>query len=122
MITLTRAEAQRILDVLEEGEVLSSWEGFSREANKLRDRLAEPEKEQEPVAWTIAGKITNWSQDFSSFKTKTYTRPVYAAPPQREWVGLTNEEAFNVYATLPKEFHPADFARAIEQRLKEKNT
>ena len=46
--------------------------------------------------------------------------PVYLAPPQKEWVGLTNEdiddlwktEYFNVHYELP---------RAIEAKLKEKN-
>ena len=37
--------------------------------------------------------------------------------PQREWVGLTDEEAED----LPWDGHPVVFARAIEQRLKEKN-
>jgi len=49
--------------------------------------------------------------------------PLYAAPPQREWQGLTDEE-------IKKEQHHIDwtnahtyskFARAIEAKLKEKN-
>jgi hypothetical protein len=35
---------------------------------------------QEPVAWTVAGKVTDWSRDFSAYQTKTYVRPVYVAP------------------------------------------
>jgi hypothetical protein len=50
--------------------------------------------------------------------------PLYTAPPQREWQGLTDEE-------IKKEQHHIDwtnahtyskFARAIEAKLKEKNT
>jgi hypothetical protein len=61
------------------------------------DRLktaAQPAPVQEPVAWTVSGKITDWSKDFSAYQTKHYTRPVYtppAAPAQPvawyEWTG-----------------------------------
>jgi len=36
---------------------------------------------QEPVAWTVAGKVTDWSKDFSAYQTRHYTRPVYTTPP-----------------------------------------
>jgi len=49
--------------------------------------------------------------------------PLYAAPPQREWVGLTYEEIteirlkmFDAVATNYETY------RAIEAKLKEKNT
>ena len=35
---------------------------------------------QEPVAWTVSGKVTDWSKDFSAYQTKHYTRPVYTPP------------------------------------------
>jgi hypothetical protein len=79
---------------------------------------------QEPVAWTVSGKITDWSKDFSAYQTKHYTRPVYTPPAvQRQWVGLTDEEI----ATISKETHfeskpVTAFARAIEAKLNEKNT
>jgi hypothetical protein len=57
--------------------------------------------------------------------------PLYKAPPQRPWVGLTDEAIWSEYQTLWP-FHPAEelrlakdiakFARAIEAKLKEKNT
>jgi hypothetical protein len=51
MITLTREEAQQVLDALEEclGWTHSDLTEAAHET--LRSRLAEPEKEQEPVAW-----------------------------------------------------------------------
>jgi len=58
--------------------------------NALRAALAQPEPE--PVAWTVSGLITDFSRDCSAYQTKTYTRPLYTAPPQREWQGLTDEE------------------------------
>ena len=34
----------------------------------------------EPIAWTVAGEVTNWSRDFSMYRTQHYVRPVYATP------------------------------------------
>lgn len=107
----------------------------------LRARLAQPEPEpypddfidalryhtaiseqpeQEPVAWTVRGLITDFSRDFSAYQTKTYTVPLYTAPPQREWQGLTDQEQLEIM----KQFGPGQrglFADAIEAKLKEKN-
>ena len=33
----------------------------------------------QPVAYTIAGKVTDWSRDFSKCRTQHHVRPVYAA-------------------------------------------
>ena len=45
---------------------------------------------------------------------------LYLAPPKREWVGLTHEEIRDAY----EQCMPEDvlFARAIEDKLREKNT
>jgi hypothetical protein len=46
-------------------------------------------------------------------------------PPQRTWVGLTDEEIKSQWAVFWEDnCHPwaIDFARAIEAKLKEKNT
>ena len=50
---------------------------------------------QEPVAWTVSGKITDWSKDFSAYQTKHYTRPVYTPPAaqrQCNWPTCQSEE------------------------------
>jgi len=44
----------------------------------------EAQPEPEPVAWTVGGLITDFSRDFSAYKTKTYTKPLYTTPPQAE--------------------------------------
>jgi hypothetical protein len=45
-----------------------------------------------------------------------------SAPPQREWVGLTDEEMFSLWVKCPAETEDRfAFARAIEAKLKEKN-
>ena len=46
-----------------------------------------------------------------------------ALDEQRTWTGLTDEEVKNfVRAVWPREATPADYIRAIEAKLKEKNT
>jgi hypothetical protein len=87
----------------------------------LRARLAQPE--QEPVAWTVRGLITDFSRDFSAYQTKTYTVPLYTDAPQHEWQGLTDEE----YESMAEKyvtncyFDTLKYVRAIEVKLKEKN-
>ena len=42
-------------------------------------------------------------------------------PPQRTWVGLTDEEITDIWAESSPYYHEDDFARAIEAKLKAKN-
>jgi hypothetical protein len=83
---------------------------------------------QEPVAWTVSGKITDWSKDFSAYQTKHYTRPVYTPPAaQRQWVDLTAEEIDSIYEQHHNQYAECisvnfGYERAIEAKLKEKNT
>ena len=46
--------------------------------------------------------------------------PLYSGLPQREWQGLTDEEIDQVAASFGYGY--IDVARAIESKLKEKNT
>ena len=115
-ITLTREEAQQILDALQcatpptfSAKIVEDWQSA---VELLRARLAQPE--QEPVAWMmLENKLV----------------PIHTAPPQREWQGLTDEEmseAYNMKYNIYKEHvEYVDFVliyRAIEAKLKEKNT
>lgn len=49
-----------------------------------------------------------------------------AAPPKREWVGLTDKEIREVNAQVsripPIDYTTSTYARAIEAKLKEKNS
>ncbi len=80
--------------------------------------------EPEPVAWMnhegtgalcVAGgmDIPDWKHLFPT--------PLYVAPPQRNWRGLTDEEVHNT-AGYVEDRALFRFARAIEAKLKEKNT
>ena len=87
----------------------------------LRQALAQPE--QEPVAWLVKDVLDGLRYP-SSLKNpkgsiKGESQPLYTAPPKREWVGLTDEEVAsfeNAGVWGEKDI------RAIEAKLKEKNT
>jgi uncharacterized protein YukE len=81
MITLTREEAQELLNALT--YVGDAKDIYSDTIDMLRSRLAQPE---------------------------------------REWQGLTDEELKEIYRQDGLIFKPLKFYRAIEAKLKEKNT
>jgi hypothetical protein len=95
----------------EVGQKGSSWEHVKP--------LAQPE--QEPVAWMhIQGRHkepSHWPLDDGEISRGWEQYPLYTTPPQRTWVGLTDEE----YAELAEEFGPFPINQ-IEAKLKEKNT
>ena len=106
----------------------------------LRARLAQPEPpwinntqtgnffnvsqpEPEPVAWYYAGSDVEWHSvvldaDLDDAQKANCT-PLYTAPPQRKWQGLTDEEISELIRTT---HNTGSFVRAIEAKLKEKNT
>lgn len=47
--------------------------------------------------------------------------PLYTAPPQREWIGLTDEEGDAILNSMPFGHNYKQFYQAIEAKLKEKN-
>jgi len=70
---------------------------------------------QEPVGkWT--GKEIEWSENPYKLKQGQF---MYTTPPQRPWVGLTDEEReYWIGCNTTKQA----LARAIDNALKEKNT
>jgi hypothetical protein len=105
----------------------------------LRQALAEPansttdfvepktpvQSEQEPVAWlqTIFGpgghvyyRLVHDSEMKDTDKSNYM--PLYASPPKRDWVGLTDGERFLNDCRSTEEI---EYAKAIEAKLKEKN-
>ena len=88
----------------------------------LRARLAQPEPE--PVAIVDYNERGNIRWLFGK-QTPDQT-PLYTSPPQREWQGLTDEEVgmLAVFDGLHHVEVPllAKFIRAIEAKLKEKNS
>mgnify|MGYP003649448221 CR=1 FL=1 len=100
------------------------WRRYNDALAKLEDAVEEPAikesltvAEQEPVACIKTNGELMWLKKPSTIYSKP--RPLYTAPPRREWVGLTDEEISAVDWKSNETLH--DFSRAIEAKLREKN-
>lgn len=108
---------------------------------ELREAIEQAEK-QEPVAW-----IPNWAHDRLTgqlgavanpvtwgINTHLYanevenTLPLHTAPPRDSWFKLTDAEVWDEWTRAVDESNSSNrvlafrFARALEDKLKEKNT
>ncbi len=72
--------------------------------------------EQEPVAWANSFDLQNFDMKVRTGPDLHHTVPLYTAPP-KQWVSLTDEDEIPWDGVDAK-----SFARAIEAKLKEKNT
>ena len=90
-------------------------------AAPLRERLAQPE--QEPVAWKKKGAFHFCNQPPVDVEKWI---PLFKSPTQhwQTWASLTDEEIETIHrsAWIQSTATLSDFARAIEAKLKEKNT
>lgn len=133
-VTLTREEAQQVLDCLAFSSLKEANEAFKT----LRAKLSEPEiqlgityeeaNQPEPVAWGIANTRPTEKQSLMMVmldepEPSHMVVPLYTTPPQREWVGLTEEEMAAAWSQSKGDIlqRLKPFARAIEAKLKEKN-
>ena len=141
---MTKDEALKL--ALEALDGLSEPYDVLKAQEAIREALAQPE--QEPVAWRYRSvspfvgkdgtyKVSDgWTlirkpekRDAHSAMCGMEAEPLYTTPPHRK--PLTDVEIWNTYKNLWM-FHPAEeprlagdvlkFARAIEAKLKEKNT
>ena len=127
---MSREAMQMALEALESDPISHAGLVSRKQAiTALRQAL---ETEQEPVAW-----LKTWSDgSVSVLKTKSHAfadhelEPLYTAPPKKEWVGLTDEELAEIDGVVMKYIGTGEyvidgeyeFARAIETKLREKNT
>jgi hypothetical protein len=142
MITLTREEAQQVLDAL----VFATPSGFGpAEVYKnavvlLQNRLEQPEPPCKTGSQCIGGECTHCAQPEPEPVCVAFIRqlvsidkdgietwkdePLYITPPQRkEWIGLTEQEHANIAVEVG--CASADwvfYGAAVERALKEKNT
>ena len=105
---------------------------FARETiTAIKKVLAQPE--QEPVAWQFMNGLNfrkRRPDDFDdlAYDGFPYWKPLYTTPPQREFVGLTDEEikAFDTWHDNREEevgwCNPSEIVAYIEAKLKERNT
>ena len=126
-ITLTREEAQQVLDAI----VLSMpmFAGHNKQhaaaIETLRARLAQPEPE--PVAvWELQEGGWDTIADPEWMESLPIGTKLYTAPPQREWQGLTADEIKDLHYRIKVKgmgaFSTEDIYRVVEAKLKEKNT
>jgi predicted house-cleaning noncanonical NTP pyrophosphatase (MazG superfamily) len=140
---MTKEALNLALEVMQNQGDVSVDEWIATE-KAIKEALAQPQ--QEPVAWLLTDKNINSLQVDSIqrlidrlkhahhtdlcvringqdewFQADWLKHMVRASPPQRTWVGLTDdEEIFAVSNTMPYADR-FEFARAIEAKLKEKN-
>ena len=81
--------------------------------------------EQEPAAWPCVIAEANFEQNTitlemqcSNYKVGAGQHWLYTTPPQRPWVGLTDEEAQWLYDNCRT---PSNLIDMVEAKLKEKN-
>ena len=124
---MSREAMQMALEALEDANDVARMEFsdenyYSEAINALRQAL---KTEQEPVAFiNVEKQKLEWAK-LTSWHTPTIVNlpkiPLYTAPPKKEWVGLTDQEIHEIdgYEEDRKMYR---FARAIEAKLREKNT
>jgi hypothetical protein len=114
-------QALEALEEIHHGNMTPMAEtNWNKAITALRQAIEQAEK-QEPVAWMSPNKER---LEFSRKDTVygSHTIPLYTAPPKREWVGLTQEDIDIAFDDTQEGGGFDDFARAIEAKLKEKNT
>ena len=104
------------------------YEGMTKDVQNIASKSTYKEQletKDEPVAWMNRHGAckTSLFMEVEDGAKEEYTIPVYTTPPQRTWIGLTEEDLKPicdewriVYGTWTH-----DFAREIETKLKEKN-
>jgi len=126
---MTQDELKLVLEALKwchGGEPCGTAEAIA----VIEKALAQPE--QKPVGYVIVkdhGKVNILDFDFDLDVAEQLSEgkyPAYTTPPQRTWVGLTDEEIDLIDESTWDEDHKSwgihDFARSIEAKLKEKNS
>jgi len=130
-----RAVVQRALDALEQWTT-PRWAGTGVDkanaaAAALRQLLEQPEPVQEPDCWAILTPNGSRLVSPDEAKGRKYAYPLYTTPPAKPavWAGLTDEDVYPLanehlhYQTEGYEVSGVyNLARAIEAKLKEKNT
>ena len=103
-----------------EHDTEAHYKGVIGDVQKLFDDKREAQPEQEPVAWVC---MNNKKHDIDFDQPEIDAIPVgtflYTTPPQRTWVGLTDEE---ISELIRATHNTGSFVRAIEAKIKEKNT
>jgi len=84
----------------------------------LNQAIAELES-QESVGWLVEFENGEQELHFDKQSVGETQNPLYTHPPQRTWVGLTDEEMMDA---IYVDDTPMERGRRVEAKLKEKNT
>jgi hypothetical protein len=96
-------------------------QGLKEEAiTAIKEALAQPE--QEPVAWVCHGTHGHHDIDFleEDVDTLSVGTQLYTTPPQRTWVGLTNEDKSEICDMTERDERDS-VMRLVEAKLKARN-
>ena len=121
MITLTHEEAQQVLDALDFHS--AGDEVDMKLIGMIRARLSAPESVPIPTNANQAELMTKLGYNWLFHNAPDrLVNPLYAAPLQREWQGLTDEEKRECFQTMydAQASWPV-YADAIEAKLRGKN-
>ena len=120
---MSREAMKQALEALESDPVSHAGLVNRKQAITALRQALETEK-QEPVAWRSTSPDGKLSNKFACKPTEgNWVTPLYTAP-QKQWVGLTDEEAkktFEEHNCVISADLAGILARAIEAKLKEKN-
>jgi hypothetical protein len=112
-VDMTQEALKLALEALENGDVPTQENaGKNLDAiTAIKEALAQ---KQEPVAWISPKGHIHFDPYLDSV-------PLYTTPPQRTWVGLTNDEVNNIAAGCHLGNSVQDAIFRAEAKLKEKN-
>jgi hypothetical protein len=132
-LALEALETELSIDWTNNDEFNASAEKMHEAIAAIKEALAQ---EQEPVAWMfqhdLTGRMNYVSNDgvhnptiFLEMNPRyALVCPLYTTPPQRTWVGLTDEEIDSYFEDCgwspSEDYYPV--IKDIEAKLKEKNT
>ena len=131
-VKLMLHEMEYVLDCINNHVVPFDGDDFHEALRLGRQSIAEAEK-QEPFAWmepdwadgTIFrdSEVNKTTDFFHDHMIPLYTTPyVPTGRQQRTWVGLTDEELQDIFNEPDLPEFVTESVRAIEAKLKEKNT
>jgi hypothetical protein len=101
------------------GDYEKCWKACTPRGRWLAEKeLAKPE--QEPAAWMYKGNFHDF--DPSEWASPEFVvTPLYAAPPRKPWQELHKDEIKQI-VNDGEEWTALEFAQAISELLKERNT
>jgi len=122
--SMTKDETLKLaLETLESIQAVYPCETVGKRITAIKETLAQPAPVQEPLAWMEMVVANLVREGVNKHKARELAQHFYT-PPQRTWVGLT-EEDLKLLSAEWRIVYGAwmdDFARDIEAKLKEMNT